>query len=180
MSERIKCPNCGTGLILSETAGEWRATCPRCLAEISAPEVRREPDAIQAERPERRKEPLPSQERGRNGRPDVDVRRDTKRTSVALIVLAVISGLGTVIMSRERWGYFGDQYQSMLWTGVCLLFLAGLITLIYFFYERSRANLGLDVERGEATCAMAGGMILLGALAGLVYFLATCHPGPMR
>ena len=51
MSERIKCPSCGAGLILSETAGKWRATCPRCLAEIDVPVATPASDAVQEQRP---------------------------------------------------------------------------------------------------------------------------------
>jgi hypothetical protein len=117
MSERIKCPSCSTGLILPESARGSLATCPRCLAEISTPEVGRGPDAIQTERPERREgalscphcgrtveaiwitcpwceEPLRGRERGRNSAADLDVRRDMKGTSCFVITLAVIGGLG--------------------------------------------------------------------------------------
>jgi uncharacterized paraquat-inducible protein A len=117
MSERIKCPSCSTGLILPESVRGSSATCPRCLAMVSVPERGREPDSIQAERPQEREgalscphcgrtveaiwitcpwceEPLRGRERGRNGAADLDVRRDTKRTGYLVIVLAVIGGLG--------------------------------------------------------------------------------------
>ncbi len=117
MSERIKCPSCSAGLILPESVRGSPATCPRCLAMVSVPETGREPDAIQAERPQEREcafscprcgrtveaiwitcpwseEPLRGRERGRNGAADLNVRCDTKRTSYLVIVLAVIGGLG--------------------------------------------------------------------------------------
>ena len=53
MSSRIKCPICRPGLILPKSDGNWRATCPRCLAEVAIPEATAAPDAIQAETPER-------------------------------------------------------------------------------------------------------------------------------
>jgi hypothetical protein len=54
MSERIKCPSCGVALLLPVPLRGSRGTCPRCLAEVTALEVRREADAIQTEKPERR------------------------------------------------------------------------------------------------------------------------------
>jgi hypothetical protein len=152
MSERIKCPSCGAGLILSETAGGSPATCPRCLAEISTPEAGREADAIQAERPERREgalscphcgrtveaiwitcpwceEPLRGRERGRNGAADLDVRRDTKRTGYLVIVLTVIGGLsvssmvGGALFYSVGGGLFDPNFDPYL----ALSFWAGLL-----------------------------------------------------
>ncbi len=114
MSERIKCPSCGAGLILSEMAGEWRATCPRCLAEIDVPMATPAPDAVQEQRPEPARgmrrpariaaerveavwprcpwcgELLRGQQSLRYGHVDLDVRRDTQRTSGFAIGLAII------------------------------------------------------------------------------------------
>jgi hypothetical protein len=117
MLERIKCPSCGVALLLPVPLRGSRGTCPRCLAEVTALEVRREPGSIQAERPEWREgalscprcgrtveafwitcpwceEPLRGRERGRNSAADLDVRRDMKGTSCFVIALAVIGGLG--------------------------------------------------------------------------------------
>jgi hypothetical protein len=209
MSERIKCPSCGAGLILSETAGGSPATCPRCLAEISTPEAGREADAIQAERPERREgalscphcgrtveaiwitcpwceEPLRGRERGRNGAADLDVRRDRKRTSWLLVLLAVIGGPGV--------GYLGlfalvggvevvaeGNYSALLFLAfplLPLLFLAGLSTLIVFV--RSRGNPGAISFRRVAvgTLALAGVVtlvILLLCLAMNVFLFIVCY-----
>ena len=98
MSERIKCPSCGAGLILSESARGAGATCPRCLAMVSAPETGREPGAIQAERPERRENAITA---GRYGRVDLDVRGDTEPTGwtgyeccFAVVLVIIIGGMG--------------------------------------------------------------------------------------
>jgi hypothetical protein len=134
MSERIKCPSCSAGLILPESARGSPTTCPRCLAEVSVPEWRREADAIQTERPERREgasscprcgrtvepiwitcpwceEPLRGRERGRNGAADLDVRRDTKRTGCLVIVLAVIGG--PVVTYLGGIALFGLVYTAL-------------------------------------------------------------------
>jgi ribosomal protein S27AE len=201
MSERIKCPSCGADLILAETAGEWRATCPRCLAEIDVPEATPAPDAVQAERPERREgglscphcgrtveavwitcpwceEPLRGRERGRNGAADLDVRRDTKRTSPLVIVLAVIGGIGVAWSGLGVFsaGAQGD-YSALLYLAVPLLFLAGVSTLIVFL--RSGGNPGASGFRRVIvdTLALVGGMVILGGLtilAFIIYFLVIC------
>jgi len=213
MSERIKCPVCSVGLILPESALRSSMTCPRCLAEVTALEARREAGAIQTERPERREgalscphcgraveaiwitcpwceEPLPGRERGRNGTADLDVRRDTKRTSRLVIVLAVIGGLGVTYSGGKALFYLGgalsdpaefDPYSVLLICAFCfllpLLFLAGLSTLIVFV--RSGGNPGASGLRRVivGTLAMAGGLIVLGALtifAFFIYVLIVC------
>ena len=178
MSERIKCPSCGAGLILPESMRGSPATCPRCLAEISTPETGRERDAIQAERPEPREERLRRGERGRDDAPDLDVRRDTKRTSCLVVALAVIGGLGLgwtglCVQNYATSGY----YPPLLFLAVSLLFLAGLSTLIVFV--RSGGNPGASGLRRVivGTLAMAGGLIVLGALtifAFFIYVLIVC------
>jgi hypothetical protein len=207
MWERIKCPVCSVGLILPESAQRSSVTCPRCLAEVTALEARREADAIQTERPERREgalscprcgrtveaiwitcpwceEPLRGRERGRNGAADLDVRRDTKRTSCLVIVLAVIGGLGVGLA-----GYTvpflvakGDG-STVLYMAVPLLFLAGLSTLIVFV--RSRGNPGaISIRRvAVGTLALAGAVmlvILLLYLAIFVYIFIVCYGTKIR
>jgi hypothetical protein len=213
MSERIKCPVCSVGLILPESALRSSMTCPRCLAEVTALEARREAGAIQTERPERREgalscphcgrtveaiwitcpwceEPLRGRERGRNGAADLDVRRDAKRTSCLVIVLAVIGGLSFSYSGGKLLFYLGgalsdpaefDPYTVLLLCAFCfllpLLFLAGLSTLIVFV--RSRGNPGAISFRRVAvgTLAIAGGLVTLGGLTVLAIFillLLTC------
>jgi hypothetical protein len=186
MSERIKCPSCSAGLILPESVRGSPATCPRCLAMVSVPETGRGPDAIQAERPERREgalscphcgrtveaiwiacpwceEPLRGRERGRNNAADLDVRRDMKGTSCFVIALAVIGALGVsfvgyVVLSQVALG----DYSAPVYLVVPLLFLAGIGTLIVFL--RSGGNPGASGVRRVivGTLALAGGLITLG------------------
>jgi hypothetical protein len=212
MSERIKCPSCSAGLILPESVRGSPATCPRCLAMVSVPETGRGPDAIQAERPERREgalscphcgrtveaiwitcpwceEPLRGRERGWNGAADLDVRRDTKRTSWLLVLLAVIGGpgVGYLVLLTPFVGVSmvaEGSYSALVSLPVFLLpllFLAGLSTLIVFV--RSRGNPGAISFRRVAvgTLALAGVVtlvILLLCLAAEVFIFIVCdlHP----
>jgi hypothetical protein len=193
MSERIKCPSCSVGLVLPESVRGSPATCPRCLAMVSVPETGREPDAIQAERPQEREgvlscphcgrtveaiwitcpwceEPLRGRKRGRNGAADLDVRRDTKRTGCLVIALAVIGGLGVGCLGVTALGAGvsdEDQTKTLVFLAVtllALLLLAGLSTLIVFV--RSRGNPGAISFRRVAvgTLALAGAVILAGLL----------------
>jgi O-antigen/teichoic acid export membrane protein len=127
-------------------------------------------------------EPLRGRSHGLYGRADLDVRRDTKRTSVVLIALAVVGGLGVAFLALQAFTLFTQEqaYQPMLFLAVGLLFLAGLSTLIVFL--RSGGNPGAaGVSRVVVgTLAMAGGMMLLGICTGLalfVFLLAVCLSG---
>ena len=178
MSERIKCPSCGAGLILSEAAGEWRATCPRCLAEIDVPEATPAPDAVQAESPERREQQFRGRERGYHSRFDVDVRRDRTRTNPLVIILAVIGGLGVGFLGLTALSLMADgQYSALLSLAAPLLLLAGISTLIVMV--RSRGNPGAGGFRRVAvgTLALAGVatlMILLLIMAFIVFLFIVC------
>jgi len=127
-------------------------------------------------------EPLRGRGDVRYGRPDLDVRRDTKRTSVVLIALAVLGGLGVAFLAWQAFALFTNEqaYQPMLFLAVGLLFLAGLSTLIV--YLRSGGNPGAGGVRRVVvgTFAMAGGVMLLGICTGLalfVFLLAVCLSG---
>ena len=214
-SERIKCPSCGVALLLPVPLRGSRGTCPRCLAEVTALEARREADAVQTDRPERREgalscpycgrtveaiwitcpwceEPLRGRERGRNVAADLDVRRDTKRTSCLVIVLAVIGGLGVgglgvgAIVSETNGGGLDPANFDLYWElyfWACallpLLFLAGLSTLIVFV--RSRGNPGASGVRRVivGTLALAGAITLVSLLLCLafeVFLFIACSP----
>jgi hypothetical protein len=206
MSERIKCPSCSTGLILPESVRGSSATCPRCLAMVSVPETRGEPDAIQAERPERREgalscphcgrtveaiwitcpwcdEPLRGRERGRNGAADLDVRRDTKRTGCFVIGLAGIGVLGILVLGGQTFSWAAESNViPLVYFVVALLFLAGLSTLIVFV--RSGGNPGASGFRRVAvgTLALAGVgtlVMLLVIFSIIVYICIVCsqHTG---
>jgi hypothetical protein len=174
MSERIKCPSCGAALLLPDSLRGSRGTCPRCLAEISIAEAERQPDAIQTERPERREELVRGQERGRYGRPDVDVRRDTGGTSVLVILLAVVGGIGVGCMGLGTFAGWGmGDYSGLPYLAVPLLFLAGVSTLIVFL--RSKGNpRAVNFRRvAVGTLALAGGLILT-MFSVCIFFFIVC------
>lgn len=192
-------------LIAPDSAGGSLATCPRCLAAVPIPETPREPDAVQAERPRRAEsgmacprcgraveaiwvscpwceEPLRGRGDGRHGRPDLDVRRDTKRTSGVLIALAVVVGLGVAFAAWQAFTLTDKQADQRLLYTVGLLFLAGLSTLfvyLRFVYPRSGGNPGAGgVRRVVGAFAVAGVLTLLSACLGLalvVYIVAVCN-----
>jgi hypothetical protein len=195
MSERIKCPSCGAGLILSQTAGEWRATCPRCLAEINVPEAQPAPDAVQEQKPAPRRdasscphcgraveaawltcpwcdEPLRGRQRPHDNRPDLDVRRDAQRTSGFVILLAGIGVLGVVLIAA---------YRLMDWSAllVALLFVGGFSTLIAFISSHGRLDAAGFRRIAVSTFAIAGGailMVLFGLASIVIFFMVVCGP----
>ena len=172
-------PELQPGLILPESSLRSSVTCPRCLAEVIAREARREADAIQTERPERHEDRSHRRVYRPDDVPDLDVRRDTKRTSCLVIVLAVIGGLGvgrlglTALVggvARHIRSQLGSKSALFVW--VCLLlFLASLITLIVFV--RLRGNPGVAGFRRVAigTLALAGAAILVIFLLYLSIFI---------
>ncbi len=195
MSERIKCPSCGAGLILSQKADEWRAACPRCLAVIDVPEATPAPQAIQEQRPERRQdasscphcgravepawrtcpwcdEPLRGRQNIHYNRADLDVRRDTQRTSVFALLLAGIGVLGVVLIAA---------YRVMDWSTlvVALLFVGGFCTLIAFISSRGRLDAAGFRRVAVSTFAIAGGAILMvffGLASIVIFFIIVCGP----
>jgi hypothetical protein len=175
MSERIKRPSCGAGLILLDLCRGSAATCPRCLAEISTLSTSvpgREADTIQTERPELREERLRLGERGRHDAPDVDVRRDTKGTSCLVVALAVIGGLGLGLLGLNFLLFATNGlYSPLLFLAVSLLFLAGISTRIVFM--NSGSNPGASGFRRVAvgTLALAGAIILVILAVGVCFFV---------
>ncbi|HBI42033.1 MAG TPA: hypothetical protein DDY78_04125 [Planctomycetales bacterium] len=188
-SERIKCPSCGVALLLPVPLRGSRGTCPRCLAEVTALEARREADAVQTDRPERREgalscphcgrtveaiwitcpwceEPLRGRERGRNGAADLDVRRDTKRTGWLLVLLAVIGGPGVGYLGL--WPLVGGveviaegNYSELVYVAVALLPLLFLAGLsTLIVFVRSRGNPGASGVRR----VIVGTLALAGAI----------------
>ena len=202
MSLNVECPRCGRRLSVAESAGGEQVICPRCLSDVAIPAGRED---FQADRPEARErglscphcgraveplwltcpwceEPLRGGIDRRYGRPDLDVRRDRKRTGVFVILLAVLGLIGLAICGFGAFAELGNgDYVPMIYLAVPLLFLAGLTALIVFL--RSGGNMGPDAFRRivVGTLAMAGGLVVLtmcfvGAL--FVYVLAVC--GPLR
>jgi hypothetical protein len=207
MSVRVTCPSCGRSLLAREAALGSRGTCPSCLAEITIPETEQPAPSVQADRPEPRErgpscpncgrvveaiwvtcpwceEPLRGRHDRSYGRPDLDVRRDRTGTGAALIVLAVLGGLGVLAFGIQAVGALSEGYfQPLISLLVALLFLAGLTTIIVFV--RSRGNPGAAGVRRVVvgTLAMAGG-IMAGSfclgVAAFIVVLAVCAAAMSR
>ena len=182
MSERIKCPVCSVGLILPESAQWSSVTCPRCLAVVTALEAGRDAAAIQTDRPEEREERISLHQRGWDDAPDIDVRRDMKRTGCLVIVLAVIGGLslGLLAVYALAGFWFGGGSQdpdSVIDLAVLLLLLTGFTTLIVCMRLRGHP-IAVGFHRvAVGSLAMAGGLVTLGGLTVLtifIFFLIIC------
>ena len=123
MSERVKCPSCGAGLILQESARDrWRRARVvwRNIRTGDGTRSRRDSDGeagvascrfLSALRPQcgghLDNVPVVRGTVARSGTrrqrlADLDVRRDTKRTSCLVIGLAVIGGLGVGGLGLRR------------------------------------------------------------------------------
>lgn len=183
MSERIKCPSCGAGLVRPESVRESPATCPRCLAAIPAPEATRVQDTIQAERPARHEAPLRGREPDVYGRTDLDVRRDTKQTGCLVTGLACVGLLGILSVGFESVSVAADSDIIMMmmvrmvyFIGilvVALLFLVGLSTLIVFL--RSGGNPGASGFRQVVVGTLAlAGVVTLVMISSYVCIYAVC------
>ena len=202
MSQRIECPSCGRGLIVSESVRGEQLTCPRCLAAVDVPAPRNDRDEIDADRRDSGlscprchrdvqaiwvacpwcEEPLRGRDPHGYGRPDLDVRRDRKRTGVVVILLAILGGIAVAGMSAQAFALFAQAQglEAMIYLAVGLLFLAALSTLIVFV--RSKGNPGADGFRRVAvgTLAMVGALMVFGTCAGLsvfIFLLAVCLTG---
>jgi len=199
MALHIRCPSCGRDLVVAESARGERVTCPRCLAEVSVPPA----GGVQTEPTERGaagpacprcgraveplwltcpwcEEPLRGGRPGAEGRPDLDVRRDRQGTGVALMILAVIGGLGILLIGANlaALGQFVG-YQGLGVYVVALLFLAGLSTIVVFV--RSGGNPGAAGFRRVVVGTLAiAGVIILTVIAVIACVFTVCVAGAVR
>jgi hypothetical protein len=182
MPVQLTCPSCNRVLKVPDDVKTRELSCPRCLAKFANPAA----PARTAEEPpltvtlaEPQAAPFGGSHRRRAVRiVDEDVRRDTKGTSVVLILLAILGGLGLLFYV---WAGFaslqngGGQVLIAVLLGVLFL---GLITTGIMFW-RTRDN---PSERGfgrvvVGTLAMTGGLIALSCSIGLaviVFFFVAC------
>jgi hypothetical protein len=109
---------------------------------------------------------------------DEDVRRDTKGTSVVLILLAVLGGLG---LSFYFWIGLGSLQQGgshiLIAVTLTVLFLSLLTTGIMFYRTRDNPS-ERDIGRVVlGTLAMTGGLFIVSCgvgLAVIVYLFVAC------
>jgi len=166
MPAESTCPACGRRLRIPDEAQGLPLTCPLCLARLPA-------------------QPPPATATGRRARPqqlpDVEVRGDTRRTGVGLVLLAVLGGLGISFYLFFSAIAAGEgEVRPLLIVLVVLAFLTLLSTGIVLW--RTREN---PAARGVGrvlfgTLALAGGLIaacFVLSLALLVFLFAVCLSG---
>ena len=165
MPAEVTCPSCGQRLRIPDEHPGLALTCPRCLAKL-APGVTATPTA-RGMQPQRV--------------PDVEIRRDTRRIGVGLILLAVLGGLGIAYYFFVAGAIATRGQTDPLLSGfVGLAFLALVGTGLVLW--RTRANpaaqgLGRVII---GTLALAGALIagiFLLWLALIVFILAVCISG---
>jgi hypothetical protein len=157
-------------------------SCPRCLARFDNPAastrtVEEPPLTVTLAEPQT----------SPRGRPDLaravtivdeDVRRDTKGTSIVLIIFAVLGGLGLSYSFLVGLGEFqGGGWQVLVGVSMSVLFL-GLITTGIMFW-RTRDN---PSQRGIGrvvlgTLAMTGALFVISCGIGfavIVFLFVAC------
>jgi hypothetical protein len=212
MAEPILCPSCQTPLSVPADFQLAWLTCPRCLAVVANPaaqavtqETPATPAAVRS--PVRRAaegETRPTELCPACGKPtqsqwvfcpyceeplnspfggvDARVRRDTRRTGVGMVLLAVLGGLGIGYALLGGGAMLVQEGDPSLFLGVLvgLVVLAGVVTL--FTLARSRGDFK---ARGVGriflgTLKLAGALIAIGGIltvAAVVFIFAVCALG---
>ena len=181
MSTRISCPGCGRSLRLPTDCTAETLSCPRCLARIPNPQASVTSAAIQAATPAAPAPAAPSTsitEQGpwpRAASVDVDVRRDSRRTSGCLIALAVLGGigvswalLGSVVVASES----GTLEILFTVLGVLLVFTVSSGLGVFLF--RRSATAGANIGRTILGVLAMSGVLVLLLVAGLIFMFVAC------
>lgn len=182
MPHQVNCPSCGRVLKVPDEVKTAQLSCPRCLARFDNPAAttsttEEPPLTVTLAEPEATA--LRSQHRARAVTiVDEDVHRDTRGTSVVLILLAVLGGLGLLFYF---WIGLGSLQQGgshiLIAVTLTFLFLSLLTTGIMFWRTRENPS-----ERGIGrvilgTLAMTGVLFVLSCgigLAMIIYFFVVC------
>jgi hypothetical protein len=189
MSQQVACTGCQRTLVVPDGGeGPW-ITCPKCLERVPNPVAVEA--AFQADRPRRNRCPHCGRDVERMWRTcpfceeplrgfDVDVRRDTGRTSALLIVLAVFGVLGVALtgwtVTAAAWGPGGDP-TPLYGFLIGLVCLVGVTTLIVFLRTGGRPGAEGVRRVVVGSFAAAGGFFIIGfllAVAAFVFLLAIC------
>jgi hypothetical protein len=195
MPHRVTCPGCGRTLSVPDDVKTGQLSCPRCLAKFDNPAVapvdRPAPSPpLPASQPGgtcprcgKHVEPywrfcpnceavLRGPRRSAVGKVvDEDVHRDTRGTSVFLILLAVLGGLGLIFYVFAGVASLKDGGGSaLLAIALGILFLGMITTGIMFWRTRDNPS-----QRGLGrvligTLAMTGGLIVVSCIAGVAVF----------
>jgi hypothetical protein len=114
------------------------------------------------------------------GAVDVIVRRDSRRTRVGIVLLAVLGGLGLLwALLGTSTTFFFDKGDAAPFLAVLIIsFLLFLVSVPITLWRSKRDNSARGVGRVFLTTfALAGGAIVIGALltlATIVFLLAVC------
>ncbi len=176
MPHEVTCDCCRHVLRVPDSLEEPSFTCPRCLATIRNPGYGRG----SSQRPE-----TPLRRIVRTRQVDREVQRDVRTTSVGLILLAVIGGMGIAfyLFASMSIAAEGGGVAPILTIGLLVAFIALVTTGI--MYWRTREN---PAARGVGrvilgTLAISGGLFLLMIVLGfaaIVFFLVACFTGALR
>jgi hypothetical protein len=184
MAHQVTCPSCGSGLRVPDDVTTTQLSCPRCLAQFdnpasaSLPVQETPPLTVTSAGPPPAcprcggqvqpiwrfcpncQSVLGGSKAGRAVRVvDEDVRRDTKRTSIVLVLLAVLGGQGLVYFILMGIIQFqGGGWEVLIAVLLAVLFL-GLITTGIMFHrtrhnpsQRGFGRVGDTCDNGWVSC----------------------------
>jgi hypothetical protein len=185
MSTRLTCPGCGRILLLPADCMTETVSCPRCLAMIPNPQVAPGPTAVQTTLPPAPAPAAPSPSAVTQSRPwvremdvDVDVRRDSRRTSGCMIALAVLGALGLVYILLGSAALAKEGTFQPLLIVLGILGVATVISLVRVYGGQPSPSTGRNLGRtvlGVLTISgviIATGLLLIGA--GVIFLLVVC------
>jgi hypothetical protein len=185
MSTRLTCPGCHRVLLLPSDCTAETVSCPRCLALIPNPQAAPGPTAVQETLP-----PAPAPAavppsavtKARLRAPEVDVdvevRRDTRRTSGCMIALAVLGAVGliyTVLGSAAL--AKGGVFQPLM-VVLAILTVATLISVARVYADRPSESTARNIGRTVLSVLTISGVLVATALlligAGVIFLLVIC------
>jgi hypothetical protein len=171
VSERATCPSCRQELVLSflSRAGPAQLTCPRCLAAVPVPAAG--PAAAAPQAPEGLRADTPPQRAGPAAALDTDVRRDARGAHWALVVLAVLGGIGTAF--ALAFSYHEGHTGALAGVLVALLFLAVVSFAVLLVRNKGDLRAAGPGRVLLGTFALAGGILFAGP-AGVILLFAMC------
>ncbi len=180
MSTRITCPGCHRSLLLKVDCTAEALSCPRCLARIPNPQARVTSTEVQAETPAASTPASPSAGiTERSPWPcaadvDVDVRRDSRRTSGCLIALAVLGGIGV------SWALLGgivaanEGADGVLLSILGFLLMLTVVSAVWVFAHHPGETPGAHIGRTMLGVLTISGVLVLLLVAVLIFLFVVC------
>jgi hypothetical protein len=177
MSTRLTCPGCGRSLFLPDDCTAELLSCPRCLAHIPNPQAGDTPAAVQTTPSPPPTPPATGVQRGprrlRSPDVDVDVRRDSRGTSVLMIVLAVFGGLGVSYALLVGFAIAAeDRAVEPLLILLGVLAVITVISGLLVFARRPSPTMGANIGRTIlGALSITGAVVLVGFLLMVALFI---------